>query len=259
MSNYKIYKLTEIGIDHEINREENQDTFMIFETSFMNSERALFLVVADGMGAMADSKNTSKNAVEGFSKGIYELMFQHFLDHATREVSVEILENMMREAIKKANQLAFERRKSRNHAIGTTLSVVCIYRNSVIIAHTGDSPIYRYHKSSNEMVLVSQNHRTAWGVCGIGDKTLKDEYIYSEILDKLKDGDMMLVGSDGAFGNMSEDEIREVIVDSGNEREALNRLFESAKNKGSSDDQTAVLYKKCEDDKYVNRKAIYQM
>lgn len=78
-------------------------------------------------------------------------------------------------------------------------------------------------------------------VCHIlGEYTrLDSDAIYCRRVGNLEPGDMVLVGSDGAFGRMMEDEIQQFLEEE-NTDFVLEDIFERAR-QDKNDDQTAIL------------------
>ena len=121
-------------------RQSNEDRFGLFP------EQNLY-VVADGMGGHAAGEVASGIAVASVRK-YFEAPEHARQNHADR----------LREAIKAANSAivsAGECDPSLN-GMGTTIVALCASLNAVVIAHVGDSRIYRYRKGQVEQ--LTQDH-----------------------------------------------------------------------------------------------------
>lgn len=263
MAKYKIFSKTEEALYHD--RKSNEDNYMFFELSLMNDEKIVFVIVADGMGGLADGQQTSANAVEGFSKAIYEKLLFYYMKREFSQQSLStnsgILVDLVRAAFVYANEFVCSNAQGRE--VGTTLSVIGILNNYAIVANVGDSPVYYYNSENKTLDLISQLHTEAElkvkeGKCvryspeyhaisnivykSLGQwEELLDEDVYIDILGHLNPGDMFLIGSDGAFGRLTEDQIMEVISGE-KEYQILDDLFKKARCT-TEDDQTAIFYK----------------
>lgn len=264
--NYRVYTRTEKSksLDHKV----NEDSLMFSEYSFMEDKAIRLLVVADGMGGLEDGDKASRNAILGFLKTFYEktmlLYMEADMDGVSMRYYAEQLEQVLIEAVKNANAEVCKNADFLKPT-GTTLSAVCIVDNYAIIINVGDSPVYFYRAKSHELKLVSvlqtqaeqeaeaelyerysaeyyaNDHRL---YCSLGQYSqLRTEDIRVASVGCLKNGDMFLLGSDGAFGRMQEYEILELIApcDKEDEEFIITQLFELAR-MDKADDQTAILY-----------------
>lgn len=266
MEKYKIFKRTEKSKnpDHRV----NEDKCLFLEYSFMNDEKLCEMIVADGMGGLADGEKASHLAVKGFAKIMYQKILDLYLESDMENFSLtyyaDKVETAMKEAMIEANQMVCENSDPFVET-GTTLSVVVVLGHYAVIANIGDSPIYYYKKETDEFHLVSQLHTEAEMdvECGLYER-YSDEYysndhriyksigykdhlseddIYTKVIGYVQSGDLFLIGSDGAFGRMKEEEIFSK-VNQEKENESLKVLFERAR-EDKNDDQTAILFKIC--------------
>lgn len=264
MAAYKIFSRSEksTAFHHKV----NEDNYIYEEISLMNDEKLMLIVVADGMGGLFEGEKASKHAVEAFGKKIYEMLLEQYMErkysHFSLTHNAEMLVELVREGIIHANQAVCEKADP-FAATGTTLSVVAILGEYAVIANVGDSPIYYYDAKEKALKLVSRLHTKAEkdvekGLYSrytdfyyyndhllyksLGDhEVLTDDDIYLDVIGYINPGDMFLVGSDGAFGRMREDQIAAIIGEQ-DEYNVLKKLFEQAR-LDKEDDQTAVLYK----------------
>lgn len=266
MAKYRILKRTEKSrnIDHRV----NEDKYLFAEYSFMNDEKFWVMIVADGMGGLSDGDQASYRAVRGFAGAIYQKILDLYLGYDAENFSLtyyaDKVEKAIKEAFTRANQEICE------HAdpfveTGTTLSVLVVLGSYAVIANMGDSPIYYYRKETDEFTLVSELHTLAeleakngcyerfseeyyskdhqiYRSLGFTDH-LDAEEVYSKVIGYVASGDFFLIGSDGAFGRMGEEEIFQIMGQE-NEQEVLKNLFERAR-EDKNDDQTAILFKVC--------------
>lgn len=268
MSNYKIYSRTEKSKDpsHSV----NEDSYLYTDYCFMNDEHMRVLTVADGMGGLTDGAGASFHAVSGFTKAVHGELAECYLKSDKDNFSIAFyadrLEAMLRSAFCMANREVCRNAPPMTET-GTTLSVAAILGNYAVIANIGDSPVYYYNAEKKEFSLVSELQTRAEKDVenGLYERYSPEYYAHDHILCKtlgeqeeldendifvrvigfLHEGDAFLIGSDGAFGRMQTDEIEEIISEKrGNE--ALRLLFDEARI-DKNDDQTAILYRICEE------------
>lgn len=264
MSGYKIFSRTEKSRDWE--HKVNEDQYFHIEYSFMNDEKLLLIILADGMGGLSQGDQASYNAVYGFASEVYQHLLKMYMDNSREDFSMTYYAGDMEQILKNAMRAA--NKNVCDHAdpyepTGTTLSVVAVLGGYAIAANVGDSPIYYYSARTKEFRLISELHTKAEkdveaGMYdrysaqyyendhiiyrSLGTKNhLEDEDIYVRLVGYLEQGDMFLVGSDGAFGHMREEEIYQV-VSQAEDGTVLKELFEKAR-EDKDDDQTAVLYR----------------
>lgn len=269
MSNYKVYSRTEKSRDpgHKV----NEDSYLYTDYCFMNDEHIRLLMVADGMGGLADGAGASYHAVSGFTQAVYSELAECYLKSDQENFSIAFyadrMEMMLRSAICRANREVCGN-APRMVETGTTLSVVAVLGNYAVIANIGDSPVYYYDAKEKEFSLVSELQTRAEKdvanglyeryspeyyahdhiLCKtLGEKEELDENdIFVRVLGFLHEGDTFLIGSDGAFGRLQTDEIEETISGKrGND--ALRLLFDEARI-DKNDDQTAILYRICKEE-----------
>lgn len=266
MANYKVFSRTEKSRD--ISHKLNEDCFLFTEYSFMNDERIKILAVADGIGGLEQGEKASFDAISGFSQSVYQSLLQEYMMHSAENFSMtyyaEKMEEIVKQAVKDANRNVCEQ-TSPFVETGTTLSVVVILGDYAVLANVGDSPVYYYRSKTKEFQLISslqtraeqdvargkyeryseeyyENDHIIYSSLGAREE-LQNEDIFVNVIGYINSGDMFLVGSDGSFGRMKENEIYQII--SGEEEyTVLKELFEEAR-KDKDDDQTAVFYKVC--------------
>ncbi|MBE5954871.1 MAG: serine/threonine-protein phosphatase [Lachnospiraceae bacterium] len=267
MSVYKIFGRTEKSTDP--GHKNNEDNYLFMEVSLMNDEKLLLMVVADGMGGLADGDKASTHALEAFLLKMQEKLLSYYMERKFTHYSLtnnagELVE-LIREAVIYANQQVYEKADPYVQT-GTTLSVAAVLGSYAVVANIGDSPIYYYNKEREEMRLVSRLQTKAEDDVEKGLyrryseiyynndhiltksmgrlEMLAGEDIFVDVIGYINPGDMILVGSDGAFGRMQEEEIYEVISRKA-EYKVLEQLFARAR-EDKADDQSAILYKRME-------------
>ena len=213
-------------------RDGNEDSYLLLEPLF---------AVADGMGGHLGGEVASNLALEtirdAFTAGEGSLVDQ----------------------VTSANRVVFERSQSDREVrgMGTTLTAALVEGAQVRLVHVGDSRCYLLRDGDLHMLtkdhtvvakMVEEGEITAaeaenhphrnivTRVLGVESSVEVDE----GILD-LKDGDRLLLCSDGLTGMVSHGTIESVLRDEADPQRAVERLVRDANDAGGVDNITAVL------------------
>jgi protein phosphatase len=141
--------------------------------------------------------------------------------------------------------------------MGTTIVVVFVVDSGMYIAHVGDSRVYRIR--SGQMVQLTEDHSllndykkmknlSADEIEAFPHKNvivralgMKETVKVDTRFETPEPGDMLLLCSDGLAGPVSDDEILNIITESGDLSSATQRLIDAANEAGGPDNITAVL------------------
>ena len=238
-------------------REHNEDSFCILP------EYDLF-IVADGMGGHRAGDVASKMATHTIASFFQATAKEdatwpfHFDPH----LSVE--ENRLITGIKVANKRIFEAstRYREVHGMGTTVvgALFSKERGRMYVAHVGDSRAYRVrngeitqltrdHSLLNDYLLVmpdmtqEQKDELPKNVItrALG---MQDSVVVDLVPEQPHPGDVYVLCSDGLSGMMTDDVIRQVVMDAGGDLEAASQaLIDRANGNGGEDNITVVLLK----------------
>jgi len=129
----------------------NQDNILVKIGEDDFGEFGLF-VVADGMGGLADGHVASKIVIEALRKWWSDELAM-VLD--SPEISLYKISDSLTKVIYNANFQVGQYGHSKGKKLGTTLSMIFIYRNSYIVKHIGDSRIYLIEDS---LKLITEDH-----------------------------------------------------------------------------------------------------
>ncbi len=242
------------GSDTGIARAVNEDFCGIFE------EQGL-AIVCDGMGGHNAGANASRLAVMTI-RYMYLFLDPSVHHQITRDLEPHHLEIAARlvGSIRLTNRNIY--RKSIQHAewrgMGTTVSALSFQNNLAIIAHVGDSRIYRIRGST--ITRLTQDH--TWV-----NELIQDQEIDSEAAKKFEKknvitralglsgsikidagiepveaGDLFLICTDGLTRALSDEEIKRIILfNQGNLDHSLTHLIDTATMKDGSDNITVAL------------------
>lgn len=249
----------------------NEDHYIYEEYRFGEGELIRLIVVCDGMGGMAEGDRASLFAAEAFSESIHRQLLRagicnglDFSEDCFEKTAVWLETEVMPQAADEANRAVYEKTSPLAES-GTTLTAALVIDRYAVILNVGDSPVYFYQAETGELAMVSElqtlaelevqegryerysdayyNKSHILSYCLGEYDIIERNRIYVRRLPELCSGDMLLVGSDGVFGRMCEQEILDVMkkhIDNGREKFALQRLFLRAR-RDKNDDQTAVL------------------
>lgn len=243
----------------------NQDYMLQSRFTVMNDTGIDVVVVADGIGGLADGNIASHVASTTFVKNLYNEILEIYVPqrkYFTLTHYCDELKRAMIRAFEAANKSVLAA-ASPGVRMGTTLSAAVILGDYMIVGNVGDSPVYYYEKETNTMKQVADLQTQAEEDVRAGRyKRYSEEYFHNDyilthymgqyekipeeiisfyIKERIQQGDELLLVSDGAVGKMLPDEIHELLL-SDEEEYALSILFSEAE-KDKYDDQTACWIK----------------
>jgi serine/threonine protein phosphatase PrpC len=243
---------TDIGLK----RKNNEDRYLIIDNkdNGYDIERlGKMFAVADGMGGHLAGETASRMAcdalLEYYNEGSTE-------NHFSSENLLIKLESMIRAASKKISTCAFENREYAG--MGTTLSALILHKENALIAHVGDSRIYRLR--SGEFKQLTTDHTKVQELVDMGQMT-PEEAEYSHLkhilthavgietgsgtvhtcIEQLQKNDIFLLCSDGLHDMMSDYEIKEILLKGSSPHAACEKLVAEALKFGGKDNVTVVV------------------
>ncbi|MDD5321416.1 MAG: protein phosphatase 2C domain-containing protein [Methylococcales bacterium] len=222
-------------------RKENQDRM-----SWAPVPWGQLYIVADGMGGHAGGAQAAELTVQGLEK---------YLATASEDVRIE---DAIRDAFEKTNKDVYDKAHAGDPAtegMGSTAVILLIFGQIAKIAHVGDSRAYLYrdgklrlltkdHTQVQRMVdagmltpEAARNHPSASLLeRAIGHRSTVAMDIGSDLV--LKEGDGILLCSDGLSGYADDQEIEAAMNGSSTPQETVNRLINLALQKGGEDNVT---------------------
>lgn len=243
----------------EINRRSsNEDSYCQMEIR-MNDEAAVrAMVVADGMGGLSGGKYYSEAAVNLWYQELLSTLMSEKFRGNPLDRQIDILQEFSQEIYGKLNQTLYKRGLDAGIKGGTTLSAVIHFWDTVIISNCGDSPIYALKDGHLRLLseiqnvaekMVREGKTTAGSVLYYQNKNRLLDYLgkraeshpYCTVLPS-RDIDGILAGSDGAFGDLTTEELVSAIASCKRPQEVIRQIFEKSRAAGEEDNQTAVFY-----------------
>jgi serine/threonine protein phosphatase PrpC len=142
--------------------------------------------------------------------------------------------------------------------MGTTLSALVLTENKALIAHVGDSRIYRCRKNTSERMTV--DHTKSQALIDLGQILPEDEnnsccgHILTQALggyddldtvftrvEDIEKGDVFLLCTDGLHGLLTDSEIQEILVKNSLPQTNCDALVQAAIQKGGDDNITVIV------------------
>ncbi|MBD2456690.1 serine/threonine-protein phosphatase [Nostoc sp. FACHB-87] len=233
-------------------RLQNEDNYGVRQQQLSNAETMILGVVADGMGGMSQGDLASKLAV----KTVLEEPISANLK--TLEQRNEWLISLFQ----KANESVANKVKDG----GTTLSVILAIAKQLMIAHVGDSRIYILRQG--EIRQISEDHSLVALLVASGQITeaeslehpdrniltksigsklrLSDGYVQNlkntteELSINLKNGDILLLCSDGVWDLVPTNELAEIFHTNKNLQSGVDHTIDKVIERGASDNATLL-------------------
>ncbi len=220
-------------------REKNEDDYLI-----KNKNEFKIFVVADGMGGHEAGDVASALAIETINN---------------YEFKAECLDRDIKKAIRLANKKIYKQSKADNKKMGTTITLAIIKDNLVKIGHIGDSRAYIYNGKQLEQITKDHSYvRELVKKDLISEAEAKDHPQKNVLLKalgtesepeidlietKFKQGDLILLCSDGLTNMVAEKEIQNVLASNLDVEEKAKKLVETANENGGHDNITVLIYK----------------
>jgi len=273
-SQYDFYGLSHAGRV----RRENQDHFLIaslhktmqvYQTSLDGEElgtltsppRGLVFLVADGVGGVPGGKRASGTALRAIADFVTTSMDLFYTHHPHGpEAEPGYLEELKRSVERSHEVVSREgERLSGGHGragMATTLTMVTVRWPKAYLVHVGDSRCYRLRDGGLERMTRDQTMAQALADAGVisadqveksglrhvlwsavGGTQATPEVMTSEV----RWDDIMLLCTDGLTKHVSDDEIRQQLLEVPSAAEVCQNLVTLALDRGGTDNVTVVV------------------
>ncbi|MBI4041809.1 MAG: Stp1/IreP family PP2C-type Ser/Thr phosphatase [Deltaproteobacteria bacterium] len=213
-------------------RRVNQD-------SFVCNEKVKLFIIADGMGGHQAGEVASRMAVD--------TLCQFF---AQKTVSIDP-ETYLKQAILKANEIIYHQASLDESlkGMGTTLTCLYFFFDTVYIAHVGDSRAYLLNK--NYIWQLSMDHSLQQIPITSGLAPLKNVLTRSVGYDaqvevdvytkKISSGEYYLLCSDGLYGSVKHSEMVKILSQDVSLKDVCRKLIDLANSRGGEDNITVMV------------------
>jgi len=226
-------------------RKQNEDSF-----GYTHANNSHVFVVCDGMGGHVGGKIASETAVNAI------------MNFFNSNLLINIPKGM-EEAIKYANKAVYEKARQNPDlkGMGTTIVLTIIKEDKVYIGYVGDSRIYLF--TDNKLIRLTKDHSYVQELFNRGIIT-DDEMRYHSRKNEitralgliedvepevaknpllLKNGDVLLLCSDGLTDMVDDTNIRQVMTTTPDVKKAAKQLLNMALSAGGKDNTTIQLIK----------------
>jgi protein phosphatase len=225
--------------DRGLRRRRNEDSYLVL------AENNLF-VIADGMGGHAGGEVASRLAVETMERAFKQQSFD-----GDPYPNVPRRGSELAQSIQMANRTIYDasRRDSALSDMGTTVVGALFSPNKqrLYVGHVGDSRCYRLRQREMRQLTTDHTMAAVGMVAGpfaahlhraVGiAPTVKVDLIIA----KPRPQDIYVICSDGLSKMVSDDEIRDILLDERNLQRATERLVARANDVGGRDNITVIL------------------
>lgn len=244
-----IGRLSDIGRE----RERNEDSFFVFSALLQhdNGQESFGLfIVADGMGGHQQGEVASALATRTVAEQLLKDVYLPYLSHKQSAANKPINEALIA-AVEQANLVVRELTPEG----GTTLTTALVMGNSAYLAHIGDTRAY--FLTSDSMKQITKDHSLAQRLEELGQSSSSElakvqNVLYRAIgqdstievdtyIQHLPPASSLLLCSDGLWGLVGAETIKDRVNNSATPQEACEQLISAANDNGGHDNITAVL------------------
>ena len=244
--------LTDVGRE----RGHNEDALLVF-TGQQDASQAVppfgLFMVADGMGGHQQGEAASSLALKVSASHLISSVYLPLLSGSDRGASQPSLTEVVKEAISEANRLV-----ARDFpGSGSTLTCGMVIGSRLFIGHVGDSRAYLLREGASPRRLT-RDHSFVSRLIEMGQLSEKEALIHPQrnVLYRaigqpdglevdvstyaLRNGDRLLICSDGLWNMVDESEIRSTLASVPDPQNACSRLIDAANAAGGTDNVTVV-------------------
>lgn len=234
------YSITDIGKQRQLNQD------YVFTSQVPMGTLPNLFIVADGMGGHKAGEYASKCAVETIVDDV---------NLSTEKSVIKVLSGAIRHANERIRQVSSQ--DDNYQGMGTTLVVAAFDGKEMYVANVGDSRLYLFHDGLRQ---VTTDHSLVEEMVRIGElerekaRNHPDKNIITRAigvvevvdvdffeLDDLKEGDIILMCSDGLSNMLDDNELERIVGGAGTLEEKAKRLIAAANLNGGRDNIAVIL------------------
>lgn len=243
---------TDIGLK----RKENEDSFLVVDdhdSPYPIGSLGRLFAVADGMGGHKGGAEASRMACEWLLDYYYADLSGSENNGNFVQFRLQVLDEAFHRADLNIRDVSLRVREL--DGMGTTLSALVLLKDTALIAHVGDSRIYRLR--NHQLERLTQDHTMARLSIEMGymDEEEAASHPQSDILtdvigqgfeevqtrmEPLIEGDLFLLCTDGLHHMVSESRIQEILESFSLENRTCDRLIQEAIKEGGRDNITVI-------------------
>jgi protein phosphatase len=243
--------------DIGLQRHNNEDYFLIVDRPgplYDPELRGQLFVIADGMGGHAAGEIASRMACEETVSAYYGET--EFSGRPKADGAVARLEKSIWAAHHTIIRAAGRRDDWRG--MGTTLSALVLLDDKALMAHVGDSRIYRWRDGDCQRLTIDHTKNQALVDAGLippgEESTFYGSHILTQALggygdldevftrvEEARSDDRFLMCTDGLHGFVTDEEIRAVMAGNPAPSAACDALVQAAMDRGGQDNVTVIV------------------
>lgn len=242
--------------DRGLKRKENEDSFFVVDEHdhrYDTASLGKLFTVADGMGGHKGGAEASRMACEGLIDYYYADGSGSKKPRDFRQSRLNIMEEAFHRVDLNIHDVSL--RVKELEGMGTTLSAMVLLKDTALIAHVGDSRIYRLRNHS--LKRLTKDHTMAQLSVEMGymdeEKAAShpQRHILTDVvgqgfdevqtrLETIAEGDLFLLCTDGLHHEVSEPKIQEILESFSTENGACDSLVQEAIREGGRDNITVI-------------------
>lgn len=247
--------MTCVRTDAGVKRKENEDNFVFIDDHderYDTGSLGMLFAVADGMSGRKGGAKASRIACEG----LLDYYTERSYSINTKNVAESRL-NTLKDVFHRVHLKIYEQslKEKDYERMGTSLSALIYFHETALIAHVGDSRIYRLRENrleklthdhtmaqlSVEMGYISQanaeNHPQRHVLMNVVGQGMDEVQTRAE---RILRGDIFLLCTDGLHHMVPDDKIKEILEAFPPEKSGCDRLVQEAIERGGKDNITVM-------------------
>lgn len=218
-----------------------------------DSEVGIF-AIADGMGGHNKGEVASQLAVEN----IIDLFNDKLIQNET--IKIEYIDDIIKQSYNTVNSMIYEKSKEEIafDGMGTTLTVAVVYNGVAYIANVGDSRCYVV-STDGKLEKITSDHSIVEEYVKANIITEEEARVHPErnkitravgtepvvVVDiftrELKEGEKLLLATDGLTGAVNKEEIEKVFINNDNANIIADSLIDLANDSSGKDNVTVII------------------
>ena len=211
------------------------------------------LILADGMGGHRGGEIASKKAIDVVISMLEESLSEKMIPGQIMLLLSDALESANREII------SLTKEDASLSGMGTTCDICLVAKNTVYIAHIGDSRVYKISKKNGLISKLTKDHSLVEYMIETGTITREEsvhhpqkniilqalgtsEEINADVSHiKISSDDVILMCSDGLTNMIEENDIANIISSESGPENSAKKLVQLANEAGGTDNITVVI------------------
>lgn len=237
-------------------RSANEDSYCHMEIRMNHEAKVCAFAIADGMGGLDAGKQYSKKAISLWFQELVGVLMEEQFRECNLQTQIETLTDFSENIFHNINKTLYQKGMDAGIKGGTTLTTAIHFWDTWIIGNCGDSPVYV--RTEEGLQLCSEIQNVAWKLVREKKTQIGSTVFYQnknkllEYLGRREDVhpfittmndagiQSMILGTDGAFGDLSEEKMNDIMKRTKDSSQVITRILEFARNQGEMDNQTAI-------------------